>query len=420
MKRLVGWLLLATLCLAQSLEERTQQALDQVLKRKYDVFYALFSPEMKKTISLQQYASQADQIQASLGKPKSQDPPVSRQIQNSVLVTIPLHWSSASLNFMVSWNKAGQVQGTWFRPPDTPKTAYETPGYSKPKTFSTRDVTIGEDEWKLPGVLTIPKGGGPFPAVVLVHGSGPHDRDETLGPTKVFRDLAEGLATRGIAVLRYDKRTFVYKEKLAAVRDFTMTEETVDDAVRAAALLRGQKDIDAHRLFVLGHSQGGYMIPRIMKADPQLAGVIVLAGNVRPLEELIVEQTEYIFQLKGSLSPAEKAQLDALKRDPWLAIPGIPESYRTDLKGYDPAALARSSDVPMLILQGERDYQVNMKDFNLWKDGLAGRANVTLHSYPKLNHLFIAGVGKSTPQEYGEPGHLDAEALSDIGAWVLR
>ena len=250
--------------------------------------------------------------------------------------------------------------------------------------------------------MTVPKGAGPWPAVVLVHGSGPNGRDETVGGVSVFRDLAEGLATRGIAVLRYDKRTKVYPQQCASDPDFTMTRETVEDAVRAAAMLRKQEGIDPRRVFVLGHSQGGYMMPRIMPADPGLAGVIVMAGNVRPLEDLIVEQFEYL----------------SIRRDPWVALPGGTAKYKADLKDYNPAVVAASSAVPMLILQGERDYQVRMTDFDLWKAGLAHKSNVTFRSYPKLNHLFVAGEGKSTPEEYEKPGHVSEQAIGDIATFI--
>ena len=421
MKSLISVLLLAVCAWAQSPEERTKQALDLVMQRKYEAFYALFSPEMKKAISLADYASQGDRILDALGKPVTVGAARSQRMKDATTVTIPLHGSGVDLNFIVSWNAAQQVQGTWFlAPPAAKQSQYQSAPYSKPDTFTARDVTVGDDQWKLPGTLLMPKGEGPFPAVVLVHGSGPNDRDETIGGAKVFRDLAEGLATRGIAVLRYDKRTFVHRQACANDRNFTMTRETVDDAVRAAALLRAQPGIDAQRIFALGHSQGGYMMPRIMQADPKLAGVVLLAGNVRPVEEIIVEQTEYLFRLNGGLNSTQQAQLEALRRDPWQMMAGIPESYRADLRGYDPVKTAKSSRIPMLILQGERDYQVTMTDFGLWKKGLAGRANVTLRSFPKLNHLFIAGEGKSRPQEYEQPAHVDVEVIDAIANWIFR
>jgi hypothetical protein len=409
----------AQLAVAQSPEERTRQTLEMVLAGKYEAFYAQFSPEMKKAITLQTYAAQVSQLLSSLGRPQSQDLPQARHIGDAVTVAIPVHWSQATLNFIVSWNAAGQIQGTWFRPLEPKAPApYETPSYSQPDSFSSREVSLGEDDRKLPGTLTVPHGKGPWAAVVLVHGSGPNDRDESVGGVKVFRDLAEGLTTRGIAVLRYDKRVKVYPQS-AADPDFTMTRETVDDAVLAAAWLGKQEGIDPRHIFVLGHSQGGYMMPRIMQADPTLAGVIVMAGNVRPLEELIVEQSEYRASLKGEITPAEQQQLAVIRRDPWVALPGATEKYKADLKGYNPATLAAGSPVPMLILQGERDYQVRMTDFNLWKTGLSQKKNATMHSYPKLNHLFVAGEGRSVPDEYAKPAHVSAEVIDDIADWIL-
>jgi len=410
-------LLAVPIAAAQSPEERTRQALETVLAGKCEVFYAQWSPEMKKAMTLQTYAAQVSQIVAALGQPQSQEPPQARHVGDAVAVTIPVHWPAATLNFIVSWNAAGQIQGTWFRQPEPKPAPYETPSYSHPDSFSEREISLGADPWKLPGTLTVPNGKGPWPGVVLVHGSGPNDRDESVGGVRVFRDLAEGLATRGIAVLRYDKRTKIYPQS-AADPAFTMTRETADDAVLAAALLRKQDGIDARHVFVLGHSQGGYMMPRIMQADPTLAGVIVMAGSVRPLPELIVEQSEYLASLIDELTPAEQAQLASIRRDPWVIAPGVTEKYKADLKGYDPTALAASSAIPMLILQGERDYQVRMKDFDLWKTGLAHKHNVTLRSYPKLNHLFVAGEGKSTPDEYAKPGHVSPEAIGDIADWI--
>jgi uncharacterized protein len=420
MKRVVSFVLLIACAQAQSPEDRTKECLDLVLHGEYEKFYALFAPEMKKAVGLREYAAQGDQLQAILGKPTGQGAPSTQQApQQSTVVTIPVHWKDGDLNFIVSWNKAGQVQGTWFLKPQAaaaPK--YETPPYSTPAKFHARNVTIGQDEWKLPGTLLVPEGAGPFAAVVLVHGSGPQDRDESIGGSKVFRDLAEGLATRGVAVLRYDKRTFIHRQKVANEANLTVNEETVTDAVRAAALLRGQTAIDGRRVFVLGHSLGGNMVPRILQADAKLAGAIVMAGNVRPLEELIVEQAEYLFALNGDLTAKQTQQVEALRRDPWQAMPGIPASYRADLKGYNPVELARRSTAPLLILQGGRDYQVTMRDFDLWKAGLAGRPNTSYRSFPALNHLFIAGEGKSTPQEYEGSGHMAGEVVETIAAWI--
>jgi uncharacterized protein len=410
-------ILSAVTAFAQSPAERTRQALDLVLARNYEAFYTMFSPEMKSAITLETYSRQMDKVLA-LGTPESIGEPVTQMVQGSPLVSIPVRWPAVSLDFLVSWNQDGQVQGAFLRPSaaaEPPK--WTPPDYVKTGAFVEREVTVGRDRWKLPGTLTLPKGKGPFPAVVLVHGSGPHDRDQTVGGTRVFQDLAQGLASRNIAVLRYVKRTKQHPVPEAAPN---MTAETVDDALRAVELLRDQPEIDAKQLYVLGHSQGGYMIPRILQGDEKLAGVIVMAGNVRPLEQLIVEQSEYILSLSGGGTPAQREQLEHLKKDPWKALSGIPQSYRDDLKGYNPAAEAKKIDKSMLILQGERDYQVTMKDFALWKAALESRENVTLRSYPNLNHLFVEGEGPSTPRDYQKEGHVSGRVIEDISRWISR
>jgi uncharacterized protein len=231
-------------------------------------------------------------------------------------------------------------------------------------------------------------------------------------------------------VLRYDKRTKTYSAKMSEM-DYTVEQETVEDAVRAAALLRHQPDIDPNRIFVLGHSLGGYLAPRIAAQDGKLAGLVFLAANARPVEVMALEQNEYVASLGNAPSPEVQKRLADLRAEvlkvrnlaPGKANPpvlmGLPVAYLLDLKGYDPLAAAKRLTIPMLFLQGERDFQVTMKDFDLWKSALGGRSNVTFRAYPALNHLFLTGESKSSPAEYRVPGNFNAEAVGGIANWLF-
>jgi dienelactone hydrolase len=351
---------------------------------------------------------------------------VQRRGQYQVVI-VTCHFDHADLDVQLTFDPRARLAGLHFTPAADPK----GPSYADTNAFTEADVTVGSGEWAVPGKLARPRGAGPFPAVVLLAGSGPQDHDETIGANKPLRDLAWGLASRGVVTLRYDKRTFTHGQRL--VRDkvpVTLKEEVVDDALAAVALLRGQEGVDPARVFVLGHSLGAVAAPQVAERDPRVAGVVLLAGNTRPLEDVTLDQLTYLASLKGKHSRAELAQLDELKRQvarlkdrrsPPAAdevILGAPASYWLALRQYDPAAAAAKLPQPVLVLQGERDYQVSMADFAGWQKALAGKANARCKSYPGLNHLFIEGRGRSTPEEYGKAGHVAAEVVADVAAWV--
>lgn len=348
------------------------------------------------------------------------------------IVFVTCEFEKATLDVKVVFDNEGRIAGLFFVPSQA-SFEYTPPAYAKPDAFSEKDVKIGAGQWVLPGTLALPGGDGPFRAVVLVHGSGPQDRDETIGANKPFRDMAWGLASRGIAVLRYEKRTREHGKKLALMKaDITVTQETVEDALAAVALLRRSEKIDPGKVFVLGHSLGGMVVPRIGLLDENIAGFIIMAGPTRPMEDMILDQTKYLFSLDGRISKTEREQLAEVKKqvarvkDPKLSadtpsssLPlGVPASYWLDLRGYKPSEVARKLKQPMLILQGGRDYQVTMADLRGWQKTLSSRKNVKFRRYPKLNHLFIKGEGKSTPAEYLTPGHVAPSVIEDIAAWM--
>lgn len=346
------------------------------------------------------------------------------------VVSVTCVFSRGSQDVEVYFSEGGDVTGLFFKP-SSYSPAYRTPDYVDTDSFTEKSVTVRTGRYELPGTLSIPKGGGPFPAVVLVHGSGPNDRDETIGPNKPFRDLARGLASQGIAVLRYEKRTREYMTEYS-FDDYTVKEETIDDAISAVTLLRRTASIDPDKVFLLGHSLGAQLIPRIAGLDPEIRGFIALSGPNWPLEDSILQQSEYLASLDGTTTEEEKAALDeqraqvARVKSPGLSentpaseLPlNIPASYWLDLRGYDPAEVAKGIGRPFLILQGERDYQVPMAEFQRLKDMLASKSNVSTKVYHKLNHLFMEGEGRSTPEEYDKASNIPRYVVGDIAEFI--
>ena len=394
-----------------------RKALDLFLGAKYAELNQMFASGNKDSYSESALAKLGVMAKAYGDVQKIGEPSV-RDMGLVSVVTIPVQFAKQNIDFTVPVNASGQLSQLYMRPGQA---IWTHPDYFKQGAFQTREVTVGSDEWKLPGTLTYPAGKTGSPAVVLVPDSGPSDRDATQFATKVFRDLAEGLSSRGIAVLRYEKRTRQYATKLSSTA-YTIDDDTVHDAVEAAALLRAQPEVDPKRVYVLGFGVGGFIAPRIAGDDGKLAGMILLGAPEHSLEDLILE-TAISLGVTGTQLDMIKHQVAEIKKleggdadlPPRL---GQPVAYWLDLKGYDAAGDARKLGMPMLILQGGRDFQVGTAEFEAWKTAMAKSKNVTAKSYPSLNHLFVAGEGKSNEQEYRKPGHVSAEVIDDIAKFV--
>lgn len=320
-----------------------------------------------------------------------------------------------------------EVVGFWVGAvPEAEAEATPGPPYADAAKFREVEVRVGEEPWLLPGTLTVPVEGELHAAVVLVHGSGPHDRDETVGGTKVFRDLAWGLAARGVVVLRYEKRTKVHGAKMTGA--VTVDNEVIEDALAALELVRTNPSVDPARVYIAGHSLGAQLAPEIARRDGRVAGAIMLAAAARPIGEVMEAQLTYLAGLPQNAAPEAQAQLAAALEQVRLltsgeapdtaVILGAPASYFRDLDARDAVAEALALDVPLLLLQGERDYQVTMDDFRIWQDAIGNRALTRLESFPALNHLFVAGSGPASPAEYARPGFVAEEVVMTIADWI--
>ena len=425
-----------------------QTFINQLVQGDFSGATSRFTDTMKSAAPADKLQQIWQQLTTQLGafKQQTQAKAVVQSGITSVYVTC--EFANSTVDLQVTFNAQLQISGFHVAAAGSGSATplpYTPPAYVRSDSFHEVEVTVGSGQWALPGTLSLPNpgqttgtgGSGPFPAVVLVHGSGPNDRDETIGPDKPFRDLAWGLASQGIAVLRYDKRTKAHADLFTPdlIGTLTVQDEIITDALLAAQLLRQTSGIDPKQVYVLGHSLGAYLGPRIGQQDPLLAGLILLAGNTRPLEDVVLDQYTYLYSLNGGPNMTQSASLEVLKaqvakvKDPNLSsstpasdLPlNLSATYWLDLRGYQPTELAKTLSMRLMVLQGGRDYQVSAaKDFPAWQAALASSANATLKLYPDLNHLFISGNGPSTPAEYNVEGHVSPQAVSDIGQWILN
>ncbi len=290
------------------------------------------------------------------------------------------------------------------------------------------DAKFMSGDLEFPATLCLPrKGAGPFPVIVLVHGSGPLDRDETFGPNKPFRDLAWGLASRGIATFRYVKRTKEFPESFADGK-VTLERETMADAIAALNFTSRQKGIDPKRVYLLGHSLGGQLAPLIAGRATMTAGLILLAAPARPLDEILEEQVVFQAKVKGMPEddPQVKQAHESLARLRSGETPetekvyGAQAGYWREFRSLKQLEALKELKIPVLVLQGGKDVQVRKTDYDILMKALDGKSPRMAegHLFPNLNHLFRSVEGEPTGAEYSKAAPMSTEVIETISRWI--
>jgi len=408
-------------------ETRARDFVAKLAARDFDAAVATFDDKMREAMPKEKLAAAWAQIEAGLGAFKQIDSVAVQSTEGLRIAVTKASFERATATLRIVLDAQNRVAGFFVAPGDS-ASAWKPPPYADATRFEDKRVAIGASP-ALPGTLSIPKGASHYPIVVLVHGSGPNDEDETIGALKPFKDLAFGLASRGVAVLRYDKRTRVDPSNVK-----TQKEEVEDAAHAAIAFARALPDVDPTRVALLGHSQGGFLAPRIAKGDPSIRRLVILAGSTRPLEDSLLAQMKYMATLKPNEPAIAKAIADAqrfkkdvespaLKPTDAVQVPfgsSIPGSYFLDVRGYHPERVAATLTIPMLVLQGERDYQVTIaEDFAGWKRTLGTKKNAKLVTYPTLDHAFTEGGTPPAPSDYERPANVDEKVVKDIADFLL-
>ena len=262
--------------------------------------------------------------------------------------------------------------------------------------------------------------------------------DEKVGKVTPFKDLAEGLGKHGIASIRYDKRSFVHGFKLVKEKNVTVKLETIEDAILATELLKKDSRIDKDNIYIIGHSMGAMLAPRIDAEGGDYKGLILMAGSPRKLEDIMVSQYEDVLRSsKGFVRWIVKKQSEKMAKmfEGLYELSdeeakkknmgnGVTLYYFKEMGEHVASNYLKDSQKPILIMQGEKDFQATVEaDFSAYKELLSDKENVTFRLYENLNHAFVPAVYgdiMKAKQEYNVEQHVGEDVIADIAHWILK
>jgi esterase/lipase len=427
---LAALLLISTLSFSQyviSLLNKANAFFNLLEDEKYDTAHQYFEINEQTKITPENLKQLWTSIKSKLGKIEALDAVQSRAQGEFFAVTLEGKFERDKQNFTLLFNKNEKLVGLYL-PPNA--IAYTKPFYADTTLFTEKMVYLKSGTHSLAAIVTVPKNKVNFPMVVLVHGSGPNDMDETIGPNKPFKDIAIGLASKGIASLRYVKRTTLYGSEFQ--KAFTVKEEVIDDALAAIAMAKTIKGVNLKSIFVFGHSLGGMLAPKIATLSPDLKGIVLAAAPARKLTDIIIDQNKYFAaqikdttgtleqKLQSALAEVEKSRIFSLgTRKPDSVIVGLPASYWVDLNTYDQVATAKKLITQRIfVIQGGKDFQVGETDYNIWLAALGKKPNVKLKFYAEINHLLSPQLEKGNAQQYQVMVNVSESVVNDLAAWM--
>lgn len=386
------------------------------VKKNTQKAYTFFDDNIKTKISELQLKETAEKLETQLGQFKS----IIESNNEKETCFYYSDFEKMKLDLKISFNENNKITGFFFIPHKV---------FHRENSLG-KDLNIKSNNIELKGTLLVPEKENLKKLIIFVHGSGPNDRDETVFENKPFKNIAENLYFKGISTYRFDKRTLSNPESFNDKS--SIDDEVTNDILNIVSYFKNKIEFSDYQIIILGHSLGAYLLPRIANKSNNISKIVLLAGNSRPLSTLIAEQYDYLYKLTPTeelkkASQKIKEQIKVLNSKSFNLntqkekLPfNLSAFYWKSVLDYNPTKEIKKVKIPILILQGERDYQVSMKDFDLWKASLKNNKSATFISYPKLNHLFITGDNPSNPKEYELKGQVDEKVINDIIKFIIQ
>lgn len=406
--------------------EKSKTYAEQMATGEFSYVTEEFSKSLKRQLTEEQLKAGWDTTVANIGDYIGIHDCTTSKEKDLTIVLVILEYENNGIQLRLVYNKESKIDGIWI---NYYKIDKKTSKESN-DIFEEIEIKIGDGDYPLDGMLTLPTKVKNPPVVILVHGSGQSDMDETIGASqnKPFRDIAHGLAEQGIATIRYNKRYFQYPE--LATKDITINEEVLNDVSLAIQCAVESAAVDSSNVFILGHSLGGMLAPKIASDNTNVTGIISLAGSPRNLGDIIIDQNkDAINRLEGTSDTDKEALIQQIEDEVQKLknvtieddseILGVHSSYWYSLNQIHTDEILNQLDIPMMFLQGSADFQVYADiDYVLWQTLLEDRENVTFHLYDELNHLFMTTNGKVDITEYDKAGTVDSKVIEDIALFI--
>ena len=406
---------------------KANEAIYLFRQAKFEGIYQRLDPTMKRYLDVEKLQGLWDGLEMRYGLVQTVGEPVVTLNDTLAITLTPIQFEKKKMGLKLVFNEKAQIAGMFL---DAPKPQYQPASYVNGSKFYEYKKVLPDPKFPSDAVLTIPAKGSNFPVVIIVSGSGANDKDLTIGPNRIYKDIAWGLGNNGVAVLRYDKRTKDNGVQMALNKNLTVKDEYLDDLKLAIQMVKSNPEIDSHQVFVLGHSEGGYLIPYFEKNLKGIAGYISFAGNYSKLADLMCMQIEYLMKdlplnqkasYQDILNKAIYARDHIQMNTPSDSLPpGLTAPYLMHLNENSPEQLsAYINKKRVLFIQGGRDYQVPPIELEKWKMALKENTQADYALFPKLNHIGLEGKGISKPSEYEVQGNVPEEVILKITRFVL-